>query len=159
MGDIFVYSTEGTEVKKLRRAGRGGATRRRPWRLVTAVAVGGGGVGGEQTDAVCFRGFVAFAVVDGGGEAAVAAVVEEEGGDGGDEGGGEEGEGDGDGDELLGNGFGWVRGLGEDEGGDVGRECGLGGGRRFGWWRRRVEREEWVFWSVGWGEGGERVLG
>lgn len=67
MGDIFVDSTEGTEVKKLRRAGRGGATRRRPWRLVTAaaaVAVGGGGVGGEQTDAVCSRGFVAFAVVD-----------------------------------------------------------------------------------------------
>lgn len=44
-------------------------------------------------------------------------MVEEEGGDGGEEEGGEEREGDGDGDELPGDGFGG--GLGEYEGGDV----------------------------------------
>lgn len=91
----------------------------------------------------------------------MAAVVEEEGGDGGDEGGRKEREGDGDGDEFFGNGFGGVRRLGEDERGDVGRECGLSIGGREGWWWwwRRVEWEEWVYWSGGWREGRERVFG
>lgn len=127
---------KGPEVEKL-----GAVVGRSAARLVTA-AVGGDRVGREQSEAVRSGGGAGLVeVIGGGGGASFPATVVEEGdGEGGNENGGEEGSRDGKGKTVaavrVGGG-----GLGEEEGGDVGREGSEGGGGR----RRRwgvVGREE-----------------
>lgn len=76
---------------------------------------------------------------------AVLAVEVEEGGEGDDEGGGEERDGDADGNEVVGGRGRRGRGVREEEGGDVGGECGeVGGGRR---WGRRDGGKERSLWG------------
>lgn len=127
-------------ARKLRRWGR-------PWgRFFSGgAAVGGSGIRWEEANVVCLGGgrwLVVVVVV------AVAVVLEEEEANyGGNDSDGEDGDGDNNSNEFVRDGFvGRGRRAGKNEGGNVSRKSYEGGGRRWRrrWWRRRIERKEWV---------------
>lgn len=103
--------------------------------------VRGGGVRREEANAIDPRGLVGGIKVQ---VASVAAVEVQEGGKGSNERSGEEGDGHGYGYYVTAERMRSGRGVGKEEGGDVGWECGEVAGRRRRRRRRRWRRGEGV---------------